>query len=143
MAEVRVEHPEGEKTCQKLFLLLLRGFIVETTGLNNLVVDIELESRARVHRLLNALVSDESKDADCLGLSDTMRTILSLQISMRIPIGIEAIKGDFEPVCSRGTVRKSYIMTVSAVCRLRPSPPALVDKMKTMYSEFGALNIWT
>jgi len=38
---------------------------------------------------------------------------------------------------------KSHMMTVSAVCRLRPSPPALVDKMKTMYSEFGALNIWT
>ena len=78
MTEVRVEHRERRKAHQKLFLFLLRRFVIETTGLNDLVVNIKLESRARVHRLLNTLVGNESKDPDCLGLSDTMRTILSL-----------------------------------------------------------------
>ena len=79
------------------FLLLLRGFVIEAAGLNDLVVDIELESCTRVHCLLHTLVGDESKDADRLSLSDTMRTILSLQVSMRIPIRIKAMKGDAEP----------------------------------------------
>ena len=30
-------------------------------------------------------------------------------------------------------------MTVSATCRLRPRPPARVDRMKISYGEFGAL----
>jgi hypothetical protein len=30
--------------------------------------------------------------------------------------------------------------TVSAVCKLRPKPPARVDKMKIKYGESGALN---
>ena len=34
----------------------------------------------------------------------------------------------------------SKMMTVSAVCRLRPRPPARVDRMKMKYSESGALN---
>lgn len=92
-----MEHLNGEVTCQKLFLLLLRRFVIETTGLNDFVVDVELESRTRVHSFLHTLVSDESKDADRLGLPDTMCTILSLQVSMRIPIGIEAMKDDAEP----------------------------------------------
>lgn len=32
------------------------------------------------------------------------------------------------------------MMTVSAVCKFRPRPPARVDKMKTLYSESFALN---
>jgi hypothetical protein len=99
MIKVRVEHWEGKETDQKLFLLLLRRLVIETTGLNDLVVDVELKSRARVHRFLDTLISDEPKDADCLGLSDTMRTILSLEIGVRIPIGIEAVKGNVEPAC--------------------------------------------
>jgi hypothetical protein len=35
------------------------------------------------------------------------------------------------------------MMTVSAVCRFRPNPPALVDKMKTLYSESLALKSCT
>ena len=62
---------------------------------------------------------------------------------MRIPVGVEATKGNVKPAYSSGIIIKSYIMTVSAVCRLRPRPPALVDKMKTINSEFGALNCWT
>ena len=100
MTGVRVEHREGgRKAHQKFLLLLLRRLVIETTGLNDLVIDVELKSRARVHCLLDTLISDEPKDADCLGLSDTVRTILSLEISVRIPIGVEAIKGDVEPVC--------------------------------------------
>src|ERR1700722_6604923 len=35
------------------------------------------------------------------------------------------------------------IMTVSAVCKFRPNPPALVDRMKTWISESLALNCCT
>jgi hypothetical protein len=35
------------------------------------------------------------------------------------------------------------MITVSAVCRLRPRLPALVDKMKTMYSDSLALKSCT
>ena len=34
---------------------------------------------------------------------------------------------------------KTYITTVSAICKLRPKPPALIDRMKTRYSESLAL----
>ena len=34
-------------------------------------------------------------------------------------------------------------MTVSAVCKFKPRPPALVDKMKTLISESFALKCWT
>ena len=40
-------------------------------------------------------------------------------------------------------LRRAYMMTVSAVCKLRPRPPALVDRMKTLMSEFLALNCAT
>ena len=78
MTKVRAEHLKEEETYQKFFLFLLRRFVIETTGLDDFVVDVELESCARVHCLLDTLVSNKTKDADCLGLSDTMRTILSL-----------------------------------------------------------------
>ena len=72
-------------TNQELLLLFLRRLVVESTGLNDLVVDVELVARARIHGLLHALLRDEAQDAHGLGLADTMRTILRLQISMWIP----------------------------------------------------------
>ena len=37
----------------------------------------------------------------------------------------------------------SYMITLSAVCKLRPRPPALIDKMKTMYSDSLALKSYS
>lgn len=79
-------------TYQQLFLLLLSRFIVETTSLNDLVVDIKFISCPLVHGLFYAFLCDESKDKNSLGLSNTMGAILSLKISMRIPIGVETVK---------------------------------------------------
>ena len=79
-----------QTTYQELFLLLLGRFVVETTSLNDLVVDIKLVSSTREHRLLYALLRDEPQDADHLRLTDTMGTILRLEISMRVPITVEA-----------------------------------------------------
>ncbi len=38
-----------------------------------------------------------------------------------------------------GFQSESKMMTVSAVCRLSPSPPALVERRKMKYSEFLSL----
>ena len=38
---------------------------------------------------------------------------------------------------------KTYIMTVSAICKLRPKPPALIDRMKTRFPESLALKSCT
>ena len=83
---------QKQTTYQELFLLLLGGFVVETTSLNDLVVDVELVSSTREHRLLYALLRDEPQDTDHLRLTDTMGTILRLEISMRVPITVKARK---------------------------------------------------
>ena len=79
-----------QTTYQELFLLLLGRFVVETTSLNDLVVDIKLVSSTREHRLLYALLRDEPQDTDHLRLTNTMGTILRLKISVRVPITVEA-----------------------------------------------------
>jgi len=66
-------------------LFFLCRLVVETTGLNDLVVDVELVPRTSVHGFLHALLRDETEDTYRLGLADTMSTILSLKISMGIP----------------------------------------------------------
>lgn len=42
----------------------------------------------------------------------------------------------------RNRLYLSKIMTVSAVARFNPSPPARVDKRKMKYGESGALNMY-
>jgi hypothetical protein len=66
-------------------LFFLRRLVVETTGLDDFVIDIELVPRTSVHGFFDALLSDETKDTDSLCLADTVSTILSLKISMGIP----------------------------------------------------------
>lgn len=75
---------------QELLLLLLGRFVVETTGLNDLIVDVELVPRTCEHRLLDTLLRDEPQDAHDLRLTDTMGTILRLKIGVRVPIAVEA-----------------------------------------------------
>jgi hypothetical protein len=72
-------------TYQEFFLFFLRRLVVESTGLDDLVVDIELETCTRIHGFLHTLLCDEAKDADRFGLADTMRPVLCLQICMRVP----------------------------------------------------------
>ena len=85
-------HDDSTSTYQELLLLFLRRLVVETTSLNDLVVDVKLVSSTREHRLLYALLRDEPQDADHLRLTDTMGTILRLEISVRVPITVEAAK---------------------------------------------------
>jgi hypothetical protein len=72
-------------TYQEFFLLFLRRLVVETTGLDDLVVDIELVPRTSIHSFFDTLLRDETEDADSLCLADTVSTILGLKISVGIP----------------------------------------------------------
>ena len=74
-----------EQAYQELFLLFLRRLVIEATGLNDFIIDVQLVPSARVHCFLHALLSDETQDADSFGLANTMGTVLSLKIGMRIP----------------------------------------------------------
>jgi hypothetical protein len=73
-------------------LFLLGRFVVEATSLDDLLVDVELVLSTCMHRLFDALLSDEPEDAHDLGLADTMSTILRLQVGMRVPIAIVAAR---------------------------------------------------
>jgi len=59
---------------------------------------------------------------------------------MRIPVTVKA-KVRIKSVDIREIGHKTHMITVSAVCKFKPRPPALVDKMNTLYSESLALNI--
>lgn len=72
-------------TYQEFFLLLLSGFVVESTGLNDFVIDVKLETSTRKHRLFDTLFRDESQYTNDFCLTNTMSTILGLKIGMRIP----------------------------------------------------------
>jgi hypothetical protein len=63
-------------------------FVVEFTSLNDLFVNIELVASPSQHRFLDTLLGYETINADDLGLSNSMGTILSLKICMGIPIAV-------------------------------------------------------
>ena len=115
---------------QELFLLLLRRLVIEPTSLNDLVVDIKLVSGSSIHSFYHTLLRNETQNAHGLCLTDTMRTILSLEIGVWIPIRVETINLMSE-IQNMHIQISSYMMTVSADCKFKPRPPALVDKMKT------------
>lgn len=77
-------------TDQKFFLFLLCRFVIKTTSLNNLVINIKLVPSPLVHGLFDTLLRNEAKDENNLCLPNAMRTILGLQISMRIPITVKS-----------------------------------------------------
>lgn len=77
-------------TYQELFLFFLGRLVVEPTGLDDLVVDVKFVPCTRKHSFFDALLGDESEDTDNLRLADTMRTVLRLQIGVRVPVGVEA-----------------------------------------------------
>jgi hypothetical protein len=79
-----------ENTYEKLFLFLLRRLVVETAGLDDLVVDVELVPGACVHCLFDALLRDEPKDTNNFRLADTVGAVLRLKIGMRVPVAVIA-----------------------------------------------------
>ena len=79
-------------TYEELLLFLLSGLVVETTGLNDLVINIKLVPGTSEHGFLDTLLGDETQDTDDLGLTDTMRTILCLQIGVGIPTEIGELR---------------------------------------------------
>jgi hypothetical protein len=77
-------------TYKELFLLFLCRLIVEATGLDDLVVDVKLIPRTSIHCLLDALLRDEPQNTNDLCLTNTVSTILSLEIGMWVPVTIIA-----------------------------------------------------
>lgn len=71
-------------------MFFLRRLVVETTGLNDLVINVELVARTLVHGFFDTLLRDETQNEHNLGLTNTMRTILGLEIGVRIPITVKA-----------------------------------------------------
>lgn len=80
----------GQDTYQELLLLLLCRLVVEATSLDDLVINVELVPSPREHRFFDALLRDKPQDADDLGLTDTVSTILRLKIGMWVPVTVEA-----------------------------------------------------
>lgn len=70
---------------QELLLFFYRRLVVEATSLNDFVVDIKLIPCTSVHCLFHTLFGDETQDANSLCLTDTVGTILSLQVGVRVP----------------------------------------------------------
>jgi hypothetical protein len=93
-------HTNKSRTNQEFFLLFLSRLVIEATGLDDLVVDVELEAGTSIHRFFNALFGDKAQDANGFRLTDTMGTILSLEIGMRIPITVEAVKKEYNRMSS-------------------------------------------
>jgi hypothetical protein len=79
-------------TYQDRLTLLSGRFVIELSGLDDLLVDIELVTRTRKHRLFDTLLRYKAIDAHDLCLANTMRTILSLKIRMRIPITVVTVE---------------------------------------------------
>ncbi len=70
-------------------LSLIGGsLIVEFTGLNDLAFDLELVLRSSHDGFLDGLLVTRRKIRNLHLLTDTMRSVLSLQILVRIPVGI-------------------------------------------------------
>jgi len=63
---------------QKLFLLLLGRLVVETTGLNDLVINVKFVPRSLVHGFFHTLLGNETQDKHGFGLTNSMSTILGL-----------------------------------------------------------------
>lgn len=74
------------QTHQKLLLLLLGRLVVKLAGLDNFVIYIEFEPCSLIHCFLYTLLRDETKNEHRFGLTDTVSTILCLEIGVGVPI---------------------------------------------------------
>lgn len=122
-------------TYQELFGLLPRRHVIETTGMNDPVVDIKLIPSPLVHGFSNTLLGNRPENKDSLGLTDTMRTVMSLKVGVRVPIEVEAAWHQRLAQVYNEDRIGTHMMTVSAVYKSRPRLPAPVERGNTLYSE--------
>lgn len=82
------------------------------TDLHHLLVDVELVLRSVEQLLFNRADSDEPEDAHLVLLSDPVRSILRLQVLVRVPVAVEqddcvgALQVEPQPTCARGQHKK-------------------------------------
>ena len=118
----------------------------QTALLNHKCINIELLLCPFHDLLFHCFVAHKPVHVHGLCLPDTVRAVLRLQINLGVPVqrsettryALEARtirRGAF----SRSYQSLSYKITVSAVARLMPSPPARVESRKANFSEPGAL----
>lgn len=80
----------GQQTSRRRTVLktyrefLLCRLVVEHPSLDNLI--IQLIPGLGAHRLLHALLGDEPQNPDCLCLHNPMRTVLRLQLRVRVQV---------------------------------------------------------
>jgi len=113
-------HALPQDGLQEAFALARRSVLVKTARLNDQLVDSQFLLRARQHQLLHRTSADEANDAHLALRSDAVRAVHGLTSS-----------NGFQEVSSK--------TTVTAVWRLRPSPPAFVDSGNSGMSLCGAL----
>jgi hypothetical protein len=90
--------------------------------------------------LLHGVLADETIDADMRLLADTMRAGHRLQIVLRIPVALRCQKNQHHATKYHPEkVLTSKMITVSAVSRLIPKPPARVESRNAKSGEPGAL----
>ena len=82
-------------------MFFLSRLVIEATGLDDLVVDIKLIPSSLIHSLFHTLLCDEPQDKYGFSLTDTVSTILSLQIGVGIPITVEAMEENSAPISGR------------------------------------------
>ena len=177
-----------------LFLVLQNGLqegstltawrlLVEHASLDDLLVHVQFVLGCCQDLLLHTVDSAEAEHAHLVLLTDTMGSVLSLQILRTNDwlIGLAGMIVNIETMVAllllhnidmvlvsydMKSMKKSDIswdlcgcqhilstwcgfqslskmMTVSADCRLRPRPPALVLSRNTKYSEAGSLNVFS
>jgi hypothetical protein len=81
----KIEKKKTTKTYQHGLGLVLAGLVIKLSGLDDLGVHVQLELSLHEHLLFHRVHRQETEHADFLGLTDTVRTILRLQILVRIP----------------------------------------------------------
>lgn len=79
-------------TYKERFLLRSGRLVVELSGLDDLSVDSELALSGGEDVLFDRLARNESEDLDDLLLTDSMGSVLGLQIGVRVPVGVVAVQ---------------------------------------------------
>jgi len=82
---------QNATTHEQSFVLGRRGDIVEFTSLDDFSVNLQFLLRTLQDQLFDSVRRDKSQNSDFLLLTNTMRTILRLQIGVRIPVSVVAI----------------------------------------------------
>ncbi len=78
-----------QQVAKEFISLFVGGLVVELSGLDNFAVHVKLELGTLQNLLFDGVGTDQSQNANLVLLTDTMGTILSLKILVRIPVGIE------------------------------------------------------